>query len=270
MIAICVDDEPLVLQMNVSLCREIPELTDAKGFTGADEALHWLSENKADVALLDIDMPGKNGLILAAEIKKKRPDISIIFLTGYAQYALEAFGVHASGYLLKPVTRDRLAEEIAYALAGKPKKLSAHVELKTFGNFDIFVDGNAVTFDRAKAKELLAYLIDRQGRFVPRVEVFSVLWEDGEYDRSMQKQLDVIIRSLRDTLDHNHIGELIEMKRGALRIRPEKTVCDFYRFLQGDIDAINAYRGEYMNQYPWANMTEAFITMNIRRINEQG
>ena len=186
MIAICVDDEPLVLQMNVSLCREIPLLTNAFGFTSADEALCWLKENRADLAILDIDMPGKNGLMLAAEIKTLRPDISVIFLTGYAQYALEAFGVHASGYLLKPVTRERLAEEISYALAGKQQTPPSHVEIKTFGNFDIFADGEAVTFDRAKAKELLAYLTDRQGRYVPRAEIFSVLWEDGEYDRSKQ------------------------------------------------------------------------------------
>ena len=265
MIVICVDDEPLVLQMNVSLCKDIPGISDAVGFTNAEDSLDWLKQNKAELAILDIDMPGINGLRLAAEMKTLQPEISVIFLTGYAQYALEAFGVHAAGYLLKPVSRERLTEEVAYALRGKQSKPFSSVEIKTFGNFDIFVDGSAITFDRTKAKEIMAYLTDRQGRFVSRSELFSILWEDGEYDRSMQKQLDVIIRSLRDTLEHNGIADSVEMKRGSLRLRTEMIECDFYRFLKGEIDSVNAYRGEYMNQYPWANMTEAFITMNFQK-----
>ena len=62
------------------------------------------------------------------------------------------------------------------------------------------IDGETVDFPRAKARELLAYLIDRQGYSVSRANVFAVLFEDKQYDRSMQKQLDVIIRSLRETL----------------------------------------------------------------------
>jgi len=70
----------------------------------------------------------------------------------------------------------------------------------TFGEFDLKVDGETVDFPRTKARELLAYLIDRQGYSVSRANVFAVLFEDKQYDRSMQKQLDVIIRSLRETL----------------------------------------------------------------------
>lgn len=62
------------------------------------------------------------------------------------------------------------------------------------------IDGETVDFPRTKARELLAYLIDRQGYSVSRANVFAVLFEDKQYDRSMQKQLDVIIRSLRETL----------------------------------------------------------------------
>ena len=72
MIAICVDDEPLVLQMIVSLCKDIPELTDAVGFTNAQDALDWLNGHKADLSILDIDMPKINGLRLAAEIKNRQ------------------------------------------------------------------------------------------------------------------------------------------------------------------------------------------------------
>ena len=54
--------------------------------------------------------------------------------------------------------------------------------------------------------------------------------------------------------------EILDVSRGTLRVKPETIVCDLYRFLEGDRDAVEAYRGEYMNAYPWANMTESLRT----------
>ena len=116
-----------------------------------------------------------------------------------------------------------------------------------------------MAFRQAKCKELLAYLIDRQGGSVTRSEAFSVLWEDRMYDRGMQKQLDVIVRSLRETLEAHGAGEILEMKKGTLRIRPEAVSCDAWRFFRGDPEAVNAYRGEYMNGYSWGADTEAYM-----------
>jgi len=82
--AICVDDEKLLLENVVSMCLELPEIDGATGFVRAKDALDWLETNHADVALLDIDLPGINGFELASIIKKKCPDTAIIFLTGYS------------------------------------------------------------------------------------------------------------------------------------------------------------------------------------------
>ena len=164
---------------------------------------------------------------------------------------------------LKPVDRDRLAAEVAYALSGKRKEPEAHVLARTFGSFDLFADGELVTFRHSKGKELLAYLIDRQGGSVTRAEAFSVLWEDRPYDRPMQKQFDVIIRGLREVLEKNGIGEILEMKRGTLRVRPELISCDAWRFFSGDAEAVNAYRGEYMSSYSWGAETESFMSRKL-------
>ena len=92
-------------------------------------------------------------------------------------------------------------------------------------------------------------------------DAFAALWEDRAYDVSMQKQMDVVIRSLRDTLQKYGIGELFELKNRSLRILPELIECDLYRFLEGDEEAVNAYYGEYMSQYAWASDTEAQLTL---------
>ena len=258
--AICVDDERLLMEDTVSQVSELPQIEEAKGFTRAADALEWLSSNSADLALLDIDMPGMTGMELAAVIKTRWPSTAIVFLTGYPQYALEAFELRASGYILKPATRERLEEEIEYALSKKQSSHKGHIVMTTFGKFECSVDGKTVSFRQSKCKELLAYLVDRRGSSVTRSEAFAILWEDRLYDRAMQKQLDVIIRSLRATLQEYGISSIFEMKGGTMRILPEQLQCDLYRFLSGDVDAINEYRGEYMSGYDWAELTEGYMS----------
>ena len=264
MTILCVDDEKLLMEDTVSMCRELLSETDTvQGFSRSRDALEWIREHPADVALLDINVPDMNGLKLAAEIKRIQPDTAIVFLTGYSEYALQAFEVRAVGYLLKPVSKDRLAAEIAYAAGSGQSRHTPHIEARTFGNFDLFVDGGTVKFKQAKCKELLAYLIDRHGSDVSRAEAFAVLYQDRPYDRSMQKQFDVIIRSLKKTLEEYGIAEIFEMSHAKMRILPERFSCDVYRFLEADAAAVNAYRGEYMSNYSWASDTEGYMYMRL-------
>ena len=259
MTAICVDDEPLVLQLTLSLFRDLPGFQEVEGFAGPLEALDWLENHTPDIALLDIDMPGMNGLELARRIRDMHPDTAIIFLTGYSEYALDAFQLHASGYLMKPINREKLASEVEYALSGRNRVTASNVFAKTFGNFDLLVDGRPLVFKRSKSKELLAYLVDRHGGNVSRPEAFAVLWEDTFYDRAMQKQMDVVIRSLRSTLEEAGVGEIFEIQSGWMRILPERMDSDLFRFLDGNREAIQEYRGEYMSAYSWASQTEAYL-----------
>lgn len=258
--AICVDDEKLLMERTVALCREVPGMDEVAGFTNPREALEWVSEHPVDLALLDVEMPSMTGIELAAAIKQRRPDTAVIFLTAYPKYAVDAFAVRASGYLLKPVTLEALAADVRHAMTARPKAMTGHVAVRTFGGFDVLVDGRVVQFKRAKSKEILAFLVDRQGATVTRAELFAALWEDRAYDRGMQKQLDIYTRSLRDTLREYKVEEIIEARRGLLRVKPEKIVCDLYRFLEGDADAVASYRGEYMSAYPWADITEGLLT----------
>ena len=268
---ICVDDEPQVLRYNVSLCREMPRITETRGFNDPEEALVWLETHAPDIALLDIGMPGTDGLTLARTIRDRHPGTAIIFLTSHPEYAAEAWEIHASGYLLKPLTKERLTDELSYAAEWIRKNskgdLVPHIGVQTFGNFDLLVDGRPVTFARSKAKELFAFLVDRKGILVSRAEIFRELWEDEEYTRPNQKKLDVIIRSLRSTLNENGIGEILQAERGMLRILPQTLECDVYRLLAGDEQYEQKYQGEYMSLYSWARLTEGHIDSELRRRN---
>ena len=256
---ICVDDEPLAVEYTVGQCAQLPEIDEAKGFTEAQSALDWLRDHPADLAILDINMPEINGITLAARIKEARPETAILFLTAYKEYAFDAYTVRPTGYLLKPVSQEKLASEVRYACGGSHTSAKEHIRVKTFGSFDVYADDKSVCFKLAKAKEILAYLVDKQGSGVTRSELFAAVWEDVPYDRRMQKQLDVYIRSLRETLQEYGIPEIMEMEKGILRVKPDSFVCDAYLFYSGDSDTINAYRGEYMSSYSWASMTEAIL-----------
>ena len=268
---ICVDDEPQVLRYNVSLCREMPRITETRGFNDPEEALVWLETHAPDIALLDIGMPGTDGQNLARTLRDRHPGTAIIFLTSHPEYAAEAWEIHASGYLLKPLTKERLTDELSYAAEWIRKNskgdLVPHIGVQTFGNFDLLVDGRPVTFARSKAKELFAFLVDRKGILVSRAEIFRELWEDEEYTRPKQKMLDVIIRSLRTTLNENGIGEILQAERGMLRILPQTLECDVYRLLAGDEQYEQKYQGEYMSLYSWARLTEGHLDSELRRRN---
>lgn len=257
---VCVDDEMLVLGLTVSMCRELPQKPEVTGFENAADALAYLKDNYADIVILDINMPDIDGITLANRIKEVQPEAALIFLTGYSDYAVDAFALHASGYLLKPVSRERLASEVEYVIADKKQRRStAPIVVKTFGEFEVYARGEMVHFSRERSKELLAYLVDRQGGGVSRANAFAMLWEDEAYDRKMQKQFDVIVRSLNATLDEYGISEMFEMNKGLLRVVPQKFDCDLYHFIKGDKDYINLYRGEYMSSYSWASLTEAYL-----------
>lgn len=257
---ICVDDEPLAVEYTLKQCRQLPEIGRAEGFTDAESALTYLREHSADIALLDINMPDTDGITLAAQIKQLRPQTAILFLTAYKQYAFDAYAVHPAGYLLKPVSLENLAEEVTYIYGARNAATASHIHVKTFGYFDVYVGDKPISFRLAKSKEILAYLVDKQGNGVTRPDLFAAIWEDQLYDRKMQKQLDVYIRSLRESLREYGAEEILAMEKGTLRVRPETFICDAYLFFAGDSDTINAYRGEYMSAYSWASMTESILS----------
>ena len=265
---ICVDDEQIILEDNLSLIDELEEIDEVEGFTSAIKALDHVRYKGTDIALLDIDMPDMNGLKLAAKIKEASPHTAIIFLTGFSEHALKAIEMHASGYLMKPVNKNKLKEEIDYAIESmkKSEDIGAagdekeHIFIQTFGNFDVLVDGEPVHFSSAKAKELLAYLVDRQGALVTRAEAFAALYEDESYTRNKQKMFDVVIRRLKAQLKEEGIEEIFDMQKGSMWVVKDKFGCDLYRFLGGDTRTINSYRGEYMSKYEWAMFTEGLLS----------
>lgn len=269
---ICVDSDRHCLDATLRMCRRMDALSTAEGFLTAKQALAWTTEHAADIALLEFDVTDMDGIDLVRELRKLQPEMAILFLTSKRERAIDAWEPlpHIQGFLLKPVDQERLEAEINRALSVRiPAPGPRRVEVKCFGGFDLFVDGRSVVFPRSKAKELLACLVDRRGNWVSRLDAFSTLWENRCYDKPAQKYFDNVARCMLDTLEKNGVRQIVEKRRGAFRVRPEMIRCDFYGFLDGDLDLIYAFRGEYMNDYSWASVTEAFVdSVKTRKIEQ--
>lgn len=110
--ALALDDEALQL---IRLVKSIQgALVDAKFYSFQDplDALKCCESTKMDIAFLDIEMPEMNGLFFAKRLQKPNKTINIIFVSAYQDYASEAYSMHASGYLVKPPTVEKVKEEI--------------------------------------------------------------------------------------------------------------------------------------------------------------
>ena len=255
---ICIDSSEDSMNHVLALCREHPAVDYAIGFTDVREAQTWLEIDHADLALLAIGLAEVNGIDLAARLREKYSRLAIIFLADDAQYALKAYAVHPFSYLIKPLDRAVLSTQIDQYLLSCAETDVSHISVHTFGSFSVTVDGRAVHFERAKAKELLALLIDRRGGEVSRKIAFTEMWEDREYDAKAQNYFNVIVNSLRDTLNAYGISEIFEIGGGFMRVRPELIDCDLYRYLRGEPEAETEFRGFYLYGYSWAVWNEGY------------
>lgn len=262
--ALCIDDEPFVLQQNILICQNSGCFSLVNGAMNANDALAFLEENEVDFVFLDINMPKISGLSLYEIIKQKFPQIILIFVTGYSEYALTAFQMHADGYLAKPISVKDIQAEVSHINEQKKRFIiSNDIFIQTFGNFEIYVKGNPVKFERKKAKELLAYLVDKRGTSVVRAELASIFWEDSLYDHSKQKQLDVFIQSLKKTLKEYDIQSIFEIEKGELRVNPLNFRCDYYDLLDEKEEAKQNYCDNYMNAYSWSENTKAYLSLKF-------
>ncbi len=105
-----VDDEELArlrLRSLVAECTE-PRCSVVGEAANSAQALVWMATRECDLVLLDVQMPGRDGTQLAAELRFKQPAPPVVFVTAHAEHALKAFDLEAVDYLTKPVKRERL------------------------------------------------------------------------------------------------------------------------------------------------------------------
>ena len=242
-----VDDEELQLLRLEKVCKNILPDDEFFVYTNPLKALEDPNVDKIDLAFLDIEMPGINGIRLAKKLKSINPLIKIIFVTAYNDYALEAYKVHASGYVSKPVSEAKIKEEIDELANTINLKSTKKLQVKCFGNFEIFYNGEPLKFTYQKSKDVLAYLVDREGSSISINELNAVLWEEDH-----KSYLRNLIADIQQTLKSIDCSDIFIKRHNECSIDVNKIDCDAYEYKKDNPDAVRMYRGEYMVQYPWA------------------
>lgn len=257
---IAVDDEKIALQgLLLSIQKAAPD-ADVHGFRYANEAIVYMEADPQDIAFLDIEMKGMNGVELAKKLKSINPNVNIIFATGFGSYRDSAFDLHASGYLIKPITVESIQRELENLR--HPIAVQKLLKISTFGNFEVTYNGAPLIFKYQKSKEMLAYLVDRKGAMCSTGELMAVLFEDDNGHKAYYHRL----RSdLIDALSSVGCGEVLSQQRGMLGVCVDKIDCDYYDYLNGKISLSKFYHGEYMAQYSFAEITNAELFAKVNK-----
>lgn len=257
---LAVDDERLALAALTAAIEEADPQADVHGFRTSVEALASLDEHAYDIAFLDIELRECTGIELAGELKKRCPDLRVVFVTGYSNYAVDAFALHADGYVLKPVSSKRIRTELDHlrphleARVAEAATPACRLRAQCFGNFEAFVDGRPLVFSRTKTKELLAYLVDRRGAMCSNRELMAALWEDDAHEPYLRQ----LKKDLADSLEAAGCVDVLERRRGSIGLVADKISCDYYDMLD-NAEGCSEFRGEYMEQYSWAESTKGSL-----------
>jgi len=251
---LCVDDEPLMLIMLEKAVREAAPDADISAFRYQEDLLEEAKKNGCDVAFLDIHMRGMNGVELAKELKAVNPKMNIIFVTGFSEYTGDAMKLHASGYIMKPVTAEEVKRELSDLRFPIAPKKDALLRVQCFGNFDVFLPGGEhMHFERSRSKEIFAYLVHKCGSSCTIKEIAAALFEDEMYDQKQLNYMQQLTHSLMKSLRAVGAEATIVKSFNSLAVNPDLLDCDYYRFKELDAGAVNSYENEYMSQYYWAD-----------------
>ena len=252
--AIAVDDEIYMLenlQEAVSLSSDIETV---ETFSSCSAALAYATENPIDIAFLDINMRGIGGLGLAEKLLELQPHCKIVFCTGHEEYAVSAFRLHVSGYLMKPITPEAVQKEIDHIKGVKAtEKL---LTIRCFGNFEVFHNGEVLPFKRKKAKELLAVLIDRNGSGMTAKQICAILFPADTDDTKNSAYLRQLVLDLKNTLKTIRAENVFKHDTPYYRVDTNLVRCDYLSFLE---TGKPEFHGEYMTQYSWAEVTCAML-----------
>ena len=254
MIAIAVDDEALMLGALVAAVEASSDIARVTSFSDCEAALEHVKNEPVDIAFLDINMRGMGGLELAQGLIAVRPDCKIVFCTGYEEYAIPAFKLHASGYLMKPISAEDVQVEIDNIKGVRQREKLLTV--KCFGDFEVYAKNKKVVFKRLKTKELFAFLVDRRGAGMTAKQICAILFPQDTDDTKNAAYLRQLVMDLKNTLKAVGAENVLCHETPCYSIDTNLIKCDYFSYLE---TGKPEFHSEYMSQYSWAEQTCAML-----------
>lgn len=178
---IVVDDEWYSLLEICELAEKTGIMSVEGQFQNGVDALREAEFIRPQAAFIDIEMPEMDGFTLAEKLLEANPDIKIVFITGWNEYAVTAFEMNALDYIMKPVNRTRfekMALHLQTELSTQKPSGKAALTIRCFGKFETLENGKPIAWKWAKAEELFALLVLNANTFVPKDVILKNLWPD--------------------------------------------------------------------------------------------
>lgn len=239
-------------------CLLVPDIDVTAVFTDSAAALEYVRSNRVEFALMETELEPMDGIELTRRMRAVNPDMVVIFVTGRSECMLEALRVKADYYVLKPYEKADLMDALKRAKL-LAKRLHKRVYIRTFGRFDVFIDGKLVNFTNAKSKELLALCVDHMGGEVSMEEAVDKLWPNRDYDNRVKALYRKAVIGIHSLLEGWGVPEVFCNRRGVCYLMEEEVDCDFYDYLRHQNNQGELYSGEYMFEYSWAEETNGWL-----------
>jgi two-component SAPR family response regulator len=242
---VLIDDEKPALTKLQNLIKPYSGFEVSGVFSDAFEALEKISDISPQVAFIDIAMPGMNGLELANAIQGKiSGKIYIVFVTAHEEYALPAFDVWATDYLLKPVSRARFDQTIQRIHSlfdikpeDEPVSQLHRPMVHLFGKLEL--SGTKEKMDNwrtAKVRELFAFFLHNRNRSIYRDTLLETLWEDMSLNQALAN-MNTSNYYLRRHLEKSGADITLHYDSGYYSIDLGSVLCDADEFAKAEEEA---------------------------------
>lgn len=234
-----VDDEPAMLLAMKRLLSSMNGVELVGSFRSAREALDYVRDTEVDLAFLDIQIAEDDGLELARSLRAFHSELIIVFTTSHAEYAMDAYDVYPLDYMVKPISRTRLAQTIARAAssgrasseAGVPP--SNRLTVRGLGCFEVgSTQAGAVKWISKKSVELFAYLLVNRGRSVSKLRILEDLFPEFPL-KNAEVYLNTAVYQLRKALSDHGFKEIVINAQEQYRVDLTEVDVDFIQLELG-------------------------------------
>ncbi len=228
---VVIEDEQPSLDLLERLIRKNGRLELAGAYTDPRKALEEIPCLHADAVFLDVEMPGMSGLTLARVIRGKQPDISIVFVTAYEKYALDAFRVNAVNYLLKPMSEEDLNDTVDRlmrdASRGKAPPAEKRNRIAVLGGFEVYgrTVGQTVRWPTAKTRELFACFVLSRDEELDKWLLCERLWPRFA-PLNAEHSLHSTVSRMKSALRAAGFEASLSCTKGRYRMDLSRCTCD--------------------------------------------
>ncbi|MEK5232992.1 response regulator [Lysinibacillus sp. FSL K6-0232] len=286
---IIIDDEKIAIDVLRIILQQLTEfeISIQGAFTNVIDALALLEKETINLVFLDIEMIDTHGLQVAKQLLVKQPSLQIIFVTAHTQFAVDAFDIEATDYLLKPVHEKRLIKALTKAQQKwqlrqphtTPEKHTSLLYAHTFGSFYLLnAQKEIVKWRTKKARELFLYLWFHHKKPMLNAILIEELWSTLDFEKAAN-HLHTTIYQLRKLLKENGGKDPIQLVNNhyQLNIEIDSDYDELIQLIEREKhdeqsiqQLLNCYEGDFLaeEEYSWAISIQFHLKQMVLHILE--